>query len=585
MTTIELLAPARDKACAIAAITHGADAVYMGGPSFGARAAAGNSIEDIKEVCRYAHLFNARIYITLNTLLKEEELPEVERLIWQLWQAGIDALIIQDMAITRLNIPPVPLHASTQMDNRTTEKVNFLYKSGFRQIVLARELTLDEIHQIHKQAPRARLEVFVHGALCVSLSGRCYISEHMTGRSANRGECAQICRLPFNMEDADGRQIISQKHLLSMRDMNRSDRLEELIDAGATSFKIEGRLKDESYVKNITSLYRNKLDQIIDRRSDLCRQSSGKVKLNFTPQASKSFNRGFTHYFLDGRDSREAYYRPGITHMHDVISSPDTPKAIGEPAGKVKFIGRKFINIAGTTTFHNGDGLCYFNPEGKLVGFRVNTVSEGRLFPREMPQDIYQGAAIYRNNDAEFERTLARPTAERRIKIKFQLTDPAEGFLLTATDEDHNTTSAKIEAPHEEARTPQLKNIERQLERLGDTIFTYDGTEVNFHNEWFLPASRLAELRRQATSRLEEVRLENYKREEQVTPPNDYHYPTDETDLMTTRHCLRYSLGWCPVRQGGKSPFREPYYIVSGDGSRFRLEFDCKDCMMKVKEA
>ena len=352
---IELLAPAKNLECAIAAIDHGADAVYIGASRFSARAAAGNSIEDLEELVKYAHIYNVRIYVALNTLIKDEEIEETEKLIWQLYKIGVDALIVQDMGILKMNIPPIPLHASTQVDNRDISKALFLKEVGFRQIVLARELSLDEINRIHTAVPDVPLEVFIHGALCVSYSGQCYVSQACFNRSANRGECAQFCRLSFDMVDADGKIITKNKHLLSLKDMNQSDNLEAIIDAGASSLKIEGRLKDISYVKNVTAYYRKKLDSIIKRRPDLKRASSGKEKFIFTPQLDKSFSRGSTSYFLNGRNSE--------------IFSFDTPKSLGEEMGYVKEIRGNYFTVAGVKSFNNGDGLCYIDANGKLQGF------------------------------------------------------------------------------------------------------------------------------------------------------------------------------------------------------------------------
>ena len=363
--TIELLAPAKNLECGIEAINHGADAVYIGAPRFGARAAAGNSLEDIAELVRYAHLYRARIYVTVNTILKDEELEDTEAMIWNLYRIGVDALIVQDMGITRLNLPPIPLHASTQMDNRTVEKVRFLAEAGFRQVVLARELTLEEIRNIHRACPDTLLEVFVHGALCVSYSGQCYVSQACYGRSANRGECAQFCRLAFDLKDADGKVIAHDKHLLSLKDMNQSENLEALLDAGASSLKIEGRLKDVSYVKNVTAYYRQRLDAIFKRRKEYVRASSGSVRTVFRPQLDKSFSRGFTDYFLHGRN-------PGIFNL-------DTPKSLGEEVGTVKEVRGTFLTVAGVKPFANGDGLCYLDEQGKLQGFRVNRVEGNKL--------------------------------------------------------------------------------------------------------------------------------------------------------------------------------------------------------------
>ena len=370
---IELLAPAKNLECGIEAVNHGADAVYIGAPKFGARAAAVNSLEDIAALTDYAHLYGVRIYVTVNTILKDEELEETERMIDALYRIGVDALIVQDMGITRLNLPPIPLHASTQMDNRTPEKVRFLADAGFKQVVLARELSLHEIEGIHRACPDVPLEVFVHGALCVSYSGQCYVSQACFGRSANRGECAQFCRLPFSLVDADGKVIVRDKHLLSLKDLNQSELLEQLLDAGATSLKIEGRLKDVTYVKNVTAAYRQKLDEILARRPEYARASSGRCHYTFTPRLDKSFSRGFTHYFLQGRERD--------------IASFDTPKSLGEAMGTMKEQRGGWISVAGVKPFHNGDGVCYLDEQGRLQGFRINRVDGNKLYPAgEMPR-------------------------------------------------------------------------------------------------------------------------------------------------------------------------------------------------------
>lgn len=369
---IELLAPARNLECGIEAINHGADAVYIGAPKFGARAAAVNSLDDIAALVEYAHLYNVRIYVTVNTILKEEELKETEEMIRELYRIGVDALIVQDMAIAQLDLPPIPLHASTQMDNRTADKVKFLADAGFRQVVLARELSLREISKIHEACPDTPLEVFVHGALCVSYSGQCYVSQACFGRSANRGECAQFCRLPFSLIDADGKIIAKDKHLLSLKDLNQSEELEALLDAGVTSLKIEGRLKDVSYVKNVTAAYRQKLDAISIRRKEYVRASSGSCRFEFQPQLDKSFSRGFTHYFLNGR-SKE-------------IFSFDTPKSLGEEMGTMKEARGNYLTVAGLKSFNNGDGVCYIDEQGRLQGFRINRVDGNKLYPQEMPR-------------------------------------------------------------------------------------------------------------------------------------------------------------------------------------------------------
>lgn len=599
---IELLAPAKNLECGIAAIDHGADAVYIGAPKFGARAAAVNSLEDIAALVEYAHLYNARIYVTVNTILKDEELQETEKMIWALFRAGVDALIVQDMGITGLNLPPIPLHASTQMDNRTVEKVRFLADAGFRQVVLARELSLREISKIHEACPDVPLEIFVHGALCVSYSGQCYVSQACFGRSANRGECAQFCRLPFSLVDAEGRVIVKDKHLLSLKDLNQSDELEALLDAGAFSFKIEGRLKDVSYVKNVTAAYRRKLDAIFARRKEYARASSGSCRYAFNPQLDKSFSRGFTHYYLHGRTK-------------DVFSF-DTPKSLGEEMGTMKEARGNYLTVARLKSFNNGDGVCYIDEQGRLQGFRINRVEGNKLYPQEMPR-IKPRTVLYRNFDQEFEKILARKSSERRIAVSVRLTDTPFGFALTLTDEDDNSVTLSLAREKEPARTPQEENLKTQLAKFGNTPFEAVRIDIDFAGNWFLPASVLADFRRQAVEKLISARRINYRRELFVLKPTAHAFPqstltylgnvmngqavsfyaghgvasiapaferapAEKAVLMFCKHCLRYSMGWCPVHQRERSPYREPYYLVSTDGKRFRLEFDCKNCQMKV---
>ena len=599
---IELLAPAKNLDCGIAAFDLGADSVYIGAPKFVARAAAVNSLEDIAALVEYAHLYNARIYVTVNTILKDEELQETEKMIWALFRAGVDALIVQDMGITGLNLPPIPLHASTQMDNRTVEKVRFLADAGFRQVVLARELSLREISKIHEACPDVPLEIFVHGALCVSYSGQCYVSQACFGRSANRGECAQFCRLPFSLVDAEGRVIVKDKHLLSLKDLNQSDELEALLDAGASSFKIEGRLKDVSYVKNVTAAYRRKLDAIFARRKEYVRASSGSCRYAFNPQLDKSFSRGFTHYYLHGRTK-------------DVFSF-DTPKSLGEEMGTMKEARGNYLTVAGLKSFNNGDGVCYIDEQGRLQGFRINRVEGNKLYPQEMPR-IKPRTVLYRNFDQEFEKILARKSSERRIAVSVRLTDTPFGFALTLTDEDDNSVTLSLAREKEPARTPQEENLKTQLAKFGNTPFEAVRIDIDFAGNWFLPASVLADFRRQAVEKLISARRINYRRELFVLKPTAHAFPqstltylgnvmnaqavsfyaghgvasiapaferapAEKAVLMFCKHCLRYSMGWCPVHQRERSPYREPYYLVSTDGKRFRLEFDCKNCQMKV---
>lgn len=602
--SIELLSPAKDLACGIEAVNHGADAVYIGAPKFGARAAAGNTIEDIRSLCDYAHRFRVRIYVALNTILKDEELPEVERLIRQIYEAGADALIIQDMGILRLDLPPIPLHASTQTDNRTPERVLSLQEAGFTRVVLARELSLDTIRAIANRTT-VPLEVFVHGALCVSYSGQCYLSAALSGRSANRGECAQYCRLPYTWVDAKGKEIIASRHLLSLRDMNCSGDLEALIDAGASSLKIEGRLKDVTYVKNVTAYYRKRLDALFEKRPEYKRASSGTVTFFFEPSVTKSFNRGFTNYFLKKRTTD--------------ITAFDTPKSLGEEIGTVKERGKEYFTMAGAQPVSNGDGIVFFNDKNILEGFRVNKVDNNKVYPLELPSSLKAGIVLYRNYDHEFERRLSRPSAERKIAIDLTFSENAFGFTLSAVDEDAHRVSVTRRFAKELARQDSYKNIHTQLSKLGNTLFYAREITVDMEQNLFVPSSLLADMRRQVTEKLEMVRRISWRRDKPGVPvlsnsmkmPFSEHLtylanvsnrkarqfyaecgvkqidpafelqPRKDVPLMFTKHCLRYSMGWCPVFQQGKSPYQEPYYLLYKN-VRLRLQFDCKNCMMML---
>lgn len=591
MISLELLAPAKNLECGIAAVDHGADAVYIGAERFGARAIAGNTLEDIQQLCRYAHQFAVKVYVTVNTIIYDDELTATEQLIHQLYDIGIDAILVQDMGILRMNLPPIALHASTQTDNRSADKVRWLRDVGFRRAVLARELSVDEIADIHAQVPDMPLEVFVHGALCVSYSGLCYASQHCFGRSANRGTCAQFCRMKFDLLDADGHVLEQQRHLLSLKDLNQIDHLEELIKAGASSFKIEGRLKDAFYVKNVVAAYNQRLNSIISRHpNQYCRASKGHVVYSFTPRLEKTFNRGFTTYFLHGRQPD--------------IFSPDTPKAMGEYVGKVKEIRRDSFNVAGTASFANGDGLCFINQDRELEGFRVNRAEGNRLYPYKMPAHLRTGQALYRNNDQEFERLLSRSSAERKIPITMRLSTVDNGFSLSCGD-----VSVAVECHHQQAEKPPRDNIVRQLSKLGGTSYECEEVELADDFNYFIPSSVLAELRRQLVSRLSESQrrpaAESYTTDRFVSPPSysspylynianrlaSEFYGMKETayelkggrgPVMQCRHCLRYSLGYC-VKHGGRKPlWHEPLRLRLGDGRLFPLEFDCKHCQMNV---
>ena len=597
---IELLAPAKNLETGIAAINHGADAVYIGAAQFGARQAAGNSVEDIARLVEYAHLFGVKVYVTLNTIIYDDEVASVEQLVAELYKVGVDALIVQDMGIAGMDIPPIPLHASTQMDNRTVEKAKFLAGVGFPRIVLARELSMSEIKEIHDAVPDTELEVFVHGALCVSYSGQCYASQHCFGRSANRGACAQFCRLPFDLVDAEGTVVMRDKHLLSLKDMNRSAHIEQMLDAGVTSFKIEGRLKDVSYVKNITAYYRAKLDEVFARRPEYERASYGKCAPQFTPAPEKSFSRGFTDYMLNG--------------SKDEMTSFDTPKSKGEYMGRVKFVSRNFFTFTGKD-FNNGDGACFVSRDGRLKGFHINRVEGNRIFPQTMPQ-VESGDELYRNYDCDFERQLSRPDVARRMRVDLTLCENADGFVLKGIDESGLECSVSTVFEKQEARTSQRDNIVKQLGKWGNTPFEVGEVNVEFSSEWFVPSSLLSDMRRSLCEELIKRHNEEDSREDMRLADNAIPFVADELDykgnvsnshakafymkhgvksimpafenepvdnavVMFCKHCIKFSLGWC-TKSGAKHAFKEPFYLVSGDGKRFRLSFDCKECMMKV---
>ena len=604
---IELLAPAKNVECGIEAINHGADAVYIGALRFGARAQAGNSVEELSRLVDHAHLFGARVYVTVNTILTDEELQEAETLIGELYRIGVDALIVQDFGLLSLDLPPIPLHASTQMDNRTPEKVRFLKSLGYQQTVLARELSLEEIREIHAQVPDMPLEVFVHGALCVSFSGQCYASQYCFGRSANRGECAQFCRLPFDLVDSSGKTIEQDKYLLSLKDLNQSDSLEELLDAGVSSLKIEGRLKDVEYVKNITAFYRRKLDAIFKRRPEYVRASEGVSELTFHPQPEKSFNRGFSSYFLRGRQQD--------------ICSWQTPKSRGEEMGYVKECRGNYIVVAGTHHFNNGDGVCYLDEQGRLHGFRVNRVDQNKLYPQER-LILRPRTVLYRNYDQEFEHLLSKPSAVRRIPVVVTLTELPDGFLLQMVDEQGRRVALPLRREKELAKSPQQENLKNQLGKLGNTVFLAQKVQIDLRENYFIPSSALAEARRLLVQKMLRLRRITYSREmvKKPTPVASDFYQNQQitylgnvmnhsseqfylsqgaqsvqpafekrlvpgAPLMFCKHCVRFLLGWCPVHQRHHSPYQEPFFLLSKDGKRFRLDFDCKHCLMKVYEA
>ena len=602
---IELLAPARDADIAIAAIDHGADSVYMGASHHGARADATNSIKDVRRACDYAHQFNAKIYATVNTLVYDEELHDVERLIHELYHIGVDALIVQDLGILRLDIPPIALHASTQCDLRTPEKARFLEALGFSQLVMARELTLDEITAIRK-ATTVPLEAFVHGALCVSYSGRCAISQVLKGRSANRGECAQLCRLPYDLVDSQGRVLVEGKHLLSLRDMARHDRLEQMMAAGVTSFKIEGRLKDIGYVKNVVAYYRRAIDKVIDRHPDrYCRASSGQVELTFEPALEKSFNRGFTHYFLDERHPKDG----------SSMASIDTPKSQGELLGRVLRCNGNTLTIETKASLANGDGLSFTDAQGQFSGARVNRVlGKGNVMLRERAA-IPRGTLIYRTADKAFNDLITKPSATRTIAVDADLRYTGNLLVLTLADERGNRATHTMDCDLEHAAKPQGERQIAELGKLGGTIYRL--REAQVPGDVFVPASLLAHLRRETVELLD--------RNHTITRPVDKRRPEDKsapcpttvltpadnvanhlaesvyrdhgatglvsaleagapvttaTPLMHTRYCLRRQLGACLK---GKNANRLPrdLYLKTGN-SLLKVNCDCKACEMTL---
>ena len=669
----------------MAAIDHGADAVYIGASRFGARQSAGNSVEDIGKLCEYAHRYGATVHVTINTIIYNDEFEETMALVRELVDVGVDAFLLQDMGLmskVREIVPDtVALHASTQCDTRTWEKAQWLSQQGFDRVVLARELSAEEISDIHKRLPNLELEAFVHGALCVSYSGVCYVSQYSFGRSANRGACAQFCRLAFDLKDSDGKTIEHQRHLLSLKDMSQIDNLETLMRSGACAFKIEGRLKDINYVKNVVSAYSKRIDEIISKHPDEFRRASlGRVRYSFTPDLKKTFNRGYTNYFLKGRQAD--------------IFSPDTPKALGEFVGRVKEIRRDSFNVSSTANFANGDGLCFLsrdpvNQSIRLEGFRVNRAVGNRLYPFKMPKGLKAGMSLYRNQDQAFDKELSGKTAERKIKIKMWFGTSPEtspnrsegGECLTDSrgtiwakaevigsatpkqtsneriSNEHSvmlsTSLGGIEGGLQLAQKPQRDNIIRQLTKLGNTVYECSEVEiVDGADKYFIPSSILAELRRMVVEELDKQILDRqrmtiyrksvdkvsgHKPHITVVNPAQYQqmpylynisndvarkfyeqqgltkaepafeiqYPSVDNGsestgksfsirgdkdavshlLMQCRHCIRYSLGYC-VKRGGKKPtWREPLFLELPDKRRFRLEFDCKNCQMNVRNA
>lgn len=607
---LELLAPAKNADYGIEAIRHGADAVYIGGPAFGARATAGNSVEDIARLCTYAHQYHAQVFVALNTILMDNELADAEKLIWQLYEAGADALIVQDMGVLQLNLPPIALHASTQMDNRSPEKVAFLEQVGFSQVVLARELGLSQIRDVAAHT-NMQLEFFIHGALCVAYSGLCNLSHSFSNRSANRGECSQMCRLPGNLKTRQGDVLAQNEHLLSLKDNNQTENLEALIDAGIRSFKIEGRLKDLSYVKNVTAHYRQKLDAIMARRPEFKASSHGRCEHSFIPDPEKTFNRGSTDYFVNERSQ-------GIKDFR-------SPKYIGEEVGKVVSIGKDFIQVSSTHEFNNGDGLAFFpanfamakQSDDKLQGLRVNRAEGLKLHILQVPKDLKVGMTLYRNHNQAFEALLSKESSKRIIGVDLRLSDTQDGLALTLTDIYglSATVNLVVEKTPATDVDKTLQNTRTQLGKLGSTDFVARSISIDTAQAWFLPASVLNGLRRDGVAALEAARAQGYVRPLPWKHNQDAVYPvkhlsylgnvanekakdfyqrhgvieiqdtyekngvTEDVPLMITKHCLRFNFNLCPKEVPGIKA--DPMVLEIGNDV-LKLVFDCPKCEMMV---
>lgn len=604
MESIELLSPAKNAETGIEAIKHGADAVYIGAPKFGARSSASNTIEDIERLVKFAHQYRAKIYVTINTILYDNELAEAEALINELYNIGVDAIIVQDTSIFKLNLPPIAIHSSTQAENSSLDKVKFWESIGCEQVVLARELSLQEISHIHENTS-VRLEAFVHGALCVSYSGKCYVSQALTGRSANRGECAQICRLQFDLQDREGHSF-GKKHWLSLKDFNASSHVGEMIDAGVRSFKIEGRLKDITYVKNITAYYRQKIDEALKSRPNFKKQSIGECTYTFEPNPYKSFNRGFTSFFLNGRQN--------------YIFQPVSPKSFGEPIGTVSKVDGKKIWIKTTHTLNNGDGFCFVNSRGELEGFRANTAN-GNVITSAESVKIAVGDKVYRNNDEAFNKILSNESAKRKIKICIDVRDNVFTFSLASCANVPNglSVSHTYSESLDEAQKDPSAYISTQLSKLGDSIF--EAREVTVDTCFFFPASILGNIRRTLCEELV-LKISKSLPSPSILPIKnniefplvsdsylnnianakamEFYYdhgakvsarafevePKDDATLMFCKHCIRFALGACTKGTGlrqAQPPINEPLFLIHKN-YYLRLHFNCKDCLMEVRK-
>lgn len=595
-----MLIPAKDLHSGQVAIQHGADALYVGASRFGARQAAGNTLSDLEKLIQYAHLYGSKVHVTVNTLLFDNELEDARKLIWQLYEMGTDALIIQDLGILKMDLPPIALHASTQCHNHSLERVRMLEQAGFKRAILAREMDMETIRSIRENTS-IELETFVHGALCVCYSGQCYISRMMTGRSGNRGECAQICRTLFDLQDAKGKTLLKDKHLLSLRDMNRSAYLADLMDAGVVSFKVEGRLKDENYVKNITAYYRRIIDQILSGKPDFVKSGSGQTTVFFEPDPKKTFNRGYTSYFVDGQREKMASF--------------DTPKAMGRKIGILRQDDRGQLLYEGGETIVNGDGLCFVNPNGALEGFFVNGVSGKRIISHK-PLSVFKQVDLYRNVDKDFEKKLEGKSAERKMAVDMVFSETENGFSLLLKDEDDVEVLVSAEMEKTKANKPEMADsqLRASLSKLGNTPYQLRHLDVQASG-FFLPTSFINKMRTEAAEKLSAAREEHFRPQDSPLAympahlleaadykrniTNELHravyedfgakqieYGIDKTqdysgkELMVCKYCLRYELGMC-TKNKQKPNVAFPLYLKN-DKFRFQLQFDCKNCEMKI---
>ncbi len=603
VTPLELLAPAGNTDIGVAAIDHGADAVYIGAPKFSARAEAGVGGDDIACLIKHAHLYYAKVYVALNTIMTDQEIPEALEIIRKVFQLGADGLILQDVGLLELDLPPIPLIASTQMHNNTLEKVQFLEAVGFKRVILARELSLEEISAI-RQKTSVELESFVHGALCVSYSGQCYMSQAVTGRSGNRGVCAQPCRSPYTLVDAEGNVLQQQKFLLSLKDLNLMNAIPDLVAAGVTSFKIEGRYKGIDYVKNVTAAFRQAIDGFIGEHSDYCRSSSGVSTLTFSPDPARTFNRGYTRYFISGRKEK--------------VASIDTQKSIGQYVGAITGMGKDFFLMDRHHDLQNGDGICFFTKQKDLAGFGIDGVDKEKIYPNTMA-GLTTGTPLYRNHDTALSRILKKSSAQRRIAVKMGFIQEETAIRLSVRDEDGNEAETVREIVFEPAKNPAraLAQIETHLSSTGNSPYRVTGLTIHPRQPGFLPVSTLNGIRRDVLEVLTSIRLEKYPRQTIRLTPNDTPYPEKTLDfranvlndharrfykrhaveitepaletlsdttgktVMTTRYCIRHQLDLCPKYNPSYNPSKEPLRIRDKHHT-YRLEFDCQQCQMFV---